>query len=347
MIKRTSRPTSNFYCLNNAIVSDKDLSWAARGLLVFLLTKPDNWRISLAHLIAETKLALGKKSGRDNVYSLLNELICAGYISRKEVRDESGKIQESDYIISEVKSKNENSASTIIGNSNQLETPTPNSNLGDKPISNRSVITQDPHTEKPYTANPDSAKQTLTKNKVKKRIKKELLPTQTDRTITHSVCSGSYSFKPDSLEIELGIMSKTESDAVKQYLSKSLDDLGTAQVVLDEVVGKIRAAKALGHEKPIKTIVGYTSTIVSRLKQGGFVESHSISERKRRENHRLNELTKLAYVNASPTPSDPVVIGKPFSRTNEELSVSEMAMSQIFSMIGIKKPLNTVNHPIY
>ena len=86
IIRRAVRPNSSFYTLDKRISEDKRLSWAARGMLVFLLGKPDHWSVSVAHLTSETKDALGRTSGRDAVYGLLTELQSAGYVSRAQER---------------------------------------------------------------------------------------------------------------------------------------------------------------------------------------------------------------------------------------------------------------------
>jgi hypothetical protein len=61
----------------NATLGDSRLSWKARGLLVYLLSKPDAWEVMVAHLIKEAP------DGRDAVLSGLRELEKAGYIVRK------------------------------------------------------------------------------------------------------------------------------------------------------------------------------------------------------------------------------------------------------------------------
>lgn len=78
-IIRAPRPDNNFYMLDKRISEDKRLGWAARGLLIYLLGKPDNWRVSVPALIAETNGA-GFKTGRDGVYRILKELAGAGYV---------------------------------------------------------------------------------------------------------------------------------------------------------------------------------------------------------------------------------------------------------------------------
>lgn len=99
-IIRAPRPESNFYLLNKAISEDKRISWAARGLLVFLLGKPDHWQVSVNHLRNETK-ECSRPTGRDGVYSILEELIKAGYIERAQMRAEGGKLAQTSYVVSE------------------------------------------------------------------------------------------------------------------------------------------------------------------------------------------------------------------------------------------------------
>lgn len=89
MIIRSTRPESNFYLLDKTISEDKKLSWAARGLLIFLLGKPDNWRVSVEYLSQQTNES-SKKTGKQGIYSLLDELIDVGYVVRsdKQAHDE-------------------------------------------------------------------------------------------------------------------------------------------------------------------------------------------------------------------------------------------------------------------
>ena len=93
MIVRAPRPQGGYTVLRNETLSDRRLSWAARGLLAYLLSKPDHWRVSPAHLVTETAEAR-VSSGRDAVYSLLGELETAGYIVRVQGRAEDGRMAE-------------------------------------------------------------------------------------------------------------------------------------------------------------------------------------------------------------------------------------------------------------
>lgn len=100
MITRAPRPTSNFYMLDKTISEDKRLSWAARGMLVFLLGKPDHWQVSPAALVNETSKA-SRSTGRDGVYAVLKELKSTGYLRAIGARDESGTFAGSNYEVCE------------------------------------------------------------------------------------------------------------------------------------------------------------------------------------------------------------------------------------------------------
>lgn len=72
-IIRTKRLT-RFTVINNDLLEDKRLDWRDLGLLTYLLSKPDNWEVSVAHLQKE------RKTGRYAIYESLKNLIAAGYV---------------------------------------------------------------------------------------------------------------------------------------------------------------------------------------------------------------------------------------------------------------------------
>lgn len=100
MITRAPRPTSNFYLLNKAISEDKRIGWSARGMLIFLLGKPDHWTVSPAALVNETAGAF-RGTGRYGVYAILNELKDAGYLHMIGNRNDGGTFAGTDYLVSE------------------------------------------------------------------------------------------------------------------------------------------------------------------------------------------------------------------------------------------------------
>lgn len=84
-IIRSPRPESHFSIISNEIVRDNRLSYKARGILLELLSRPDNWRISA------DALAANGIDGRDAILTGLKELRDAGYIVTVRVQDDKGR----------------------------------------------------------------------------------------------------------------------------------------------------------------------------------------------------------------------------------------------------------------
>ena len=100
-IIRGPRPEANYYTLDKRISEDVRLGWAARGLLIYLLGKPDNWKVSVMNLRKQTAAAR-IPTGRDGVYALLRELEAVGYVRFEQKRSADGKgFGEIDYLVSE------------------------------------------------------------------------------------------------------------------------------------------------------------------------------------------------------------------------------------------------------
>lgn len=89
----TRKRTKNFAVIPNAIADDQRLSLEARGLLVYLLAKPDDWCVDVQNIRKIGKI------GRDKAYKLLRELREAGYINIEEKRDGKGRVVEYEYLV--------------------------------------------------------------------------------------------------------------------------------------------------------------------------------------------------------------------------------------------------------
>lgn len=74
-VVRIQRHERDFLTVSNATVQDERLTWAARGLLVYLLSLPPDWEIRVSHLQKQGG------AGRDVVRRLLRELQEHGYAS--------------------------------------------------------------------------------------------------------------------------------------------------------------------------------------------------------------------------------------------------------------------------
>ncbi len=84
MIVRVQK-TENYISINNEPLRDSTLSWAARGVLAFLLSQPDNWEANTDHLVSQGQ------GGRDQMLRVLKELEQHGYLLREKLRDTSGR----------------------------------------------------------------------------------------------------------------------------------------------------------------------------------------------------------------------------------------------------------------
>lgn len=80
-IVRAPRKTRNFTIIDNSLADDSGLSMRGLGLLLYILTRPDNWKCN------SMSLAQHFGCGRDAVRSALNELAEAGYARLIKVRD--------------------------------------------------------------------------------------------------------------------------------------------------------------------------------------------------------------------------------------------------------------------
>ena len=70
--------------LENALTQNSDLSWAARGMMGYLLSKPNNWETQVSDLIKQSP------AGKEHVGTVLRELQRFGYIKREKVRQKDG-----------------------------------------------------------------------------------------------------------------------------------------------------------------------------------------------------------------------------------------------------------------
>lgn len=140
-----SKRDVNFTVIDNCVFERNKLSFAAMGMLGYLLSKPDNWSVSVAELSKATE-GTAKKSGRDAVYNILDELIAVGFVSRTKRSD--GKM---DY--------------TVFDKPNT-----------ENPYYGKDVIREIPITEKPDTDNP-----TLINTETTTRTEKEITRTESAR----------------------------------------------------------------------------------------------------------------------------------------------------------------------
>lgn len=94
IIKREKR-THGYVVISNDIFNHPGISWASKGLLGYLLSKPDSWELLVNDIWGNFP------GGRDAVYKMINELRAAGYIESFTEREGNGRIGDRGYIVRE------------------------------------------------------------------------------------------------------------------------------------------------------------------------------------------------------------------------------------------------------
>lgn len=84
MILRKAK-REHYTVVDNEAVNNTKLSLKAKGLILYLMSKPDGWRIRVTHVAQENK------DGKDSIYSALEELREHGFSRTVQVRDGQGR----------------------------------------------------------------------------------------------------------------------------------------------------------------------------------------------------------------------------------------------------------------
>lgn len=84
-----------YFMMRRDSAQDESLSWEARGMLCYLLSKPDDWEVNVKDL--------QQQCGQGRVYRIINELKDARYIKDREKKHnpETGKWEWTPYIVFE------------------------------------------------------------------------------------------------------------------------------------------------------------------------------------------------------------------------------------------------------
>ena len=95
MIVKIKKRENPFAMIDRTALEDSRLSWRARGVLAYLLSKPDDWEVSVQNVINKGK------EGREAIRAVFRELSKFGYCELENVRSESGTLAGKRYVIYE------------------------------------------------------------------------------------------------------------------------------------------------------------------------------------------------------------------------------------------------------
>lgn len=157
MIIRIQKKDNPYVMLDKGFLNDHRLTWKARGMLAYLLSKPDNWRVLVKDLIKRAP------DGRDAVYTILKELQRYGYIHRQQTRAQgSTQFGSYDYNVSETSTipddHNHNPTENTAPQSIEIETQSPVTDIPEAVIAPLPALpdTALPLTVEPLTAKPEA-----------------------------------------------------------------------------------------------------------------------------------------------------------------------------------------------
>ncbi len=94
-IVRIEKRDKGFTVISRMLLEDPRLGWATRGIIAYLLSKPDNWILQVEDLRKRGDL------GRDAIYKRIKNAIECGYITRIDHRNKNGRISHVEYIVRE------------------------------------------------------------------------------------------------------------------------------------------------------------------------------------------------------------------------------------------------------
>ena len=223
--------TRDYTVMRNHHLRNEKLSLKAKGLLSMMLSLPEDWNYTTRGL---AKIC---KEGVDAIGSALRELETAGYIVRHQLRDKSGRISDTEYVIYEQPQPK------------QPDMPQPD--------------TASPGTENPYLDKPDT----------EKPAELNIEKSNTQKSITHGSSTDSIPFRETAAagpperkgrdamslaEIESYrelILENIEYDCIKQQYGTYRDDLDEiVELMVETVCAKRKTTRIAGSDFPHEVV---------------------------------------------------------------------------------------------
>jgi|GEM_PF-1110433 len=249
-IIKIAKRNPGFFMMSNSAISDSRLTWAARGLLAFLLSKPDDWEVSPNHLVRMGNL------GRDGIYTRLRELIQNGYVVRERERDSQGRLIDGvRYTVYE--------QPVNTPDPENPEQVTPNPCLPDL---------AEPEQAQPTLAQPDTTNTELSSN-----TEKPEKPITKKTTTTNTGGGGRDLIFPEKLEPE-------ELDLIRVAVNTCPG--GRRQDILDELAGALGHGDVRSPVGFFATLVRAACSGKFTLQRGAGIQAQRRREAERRERER-------------------------------------------------------------
>lgn len=129
-IRIANRGEHPYTLVDNAILNNQNLSFQAKGLLCWLLSRPDDWTVIIVDIVNR----FGAHHGVKSIRSILKELKGAKYVVVNPIRDARGLILTYEYTIHEKPQESEADYGELIDKIENLE------NLQDYPEGSKGIV---------------------------------------------------------------------------------------------------------------------------------------------------------------------------------------------------------------
>ena len=121
-VNTLKRPHFAFTQIPNSFLDNPTLSAKAKGIMAYLLSKPDNWKFYATDIISHFK------DGRDGIATGIEELEAEGFLARNRVKNEKGQFVGWEYAIRLAENGNSDFGKSDTNNTNTIS----NTNIEEK-----------------------------------------------------------------------------------------------------------------------------------------------------------------------------------------------------------------------
>jgi hypothetical protein len=142
---------SKYVTIHNEFFEIPTLSFGAKGLLGYIISKPENWKIRKTDLIKKST------GGKDQIDGYLLELMAHGFMNWFSIKNEEGKIEEWEYEVYEMPYMNPNKDGCIEEGHRRIaekKAKTKAKNAKKKPKTDNPIVEQKPQSDYPTVDNP-------------------------------------------------------------------------------------------------------------------------------------------------------------------------------------------------
>lgn len=235
---RTAKRENPFVQLDKYFLEDESISFEAKGILAYVLSKPDTWTIRKNDLVKRSK------SGRTRIETALLELMAAGYLNWYQERTENGTFGEWVYDVYERPEFNPDAEKIMAEGKLRLQkrkkkkspaikedsSPKAGNQLSDSPKAGN-PLSENPTSENQPYSNNDLSNNDLNNNELKKEDEEDNIYIGNQKNGLESSFSQTPKIElPTGMDIEdpksdnQPLNRKIESESINQSSNKNVDD---------------------------------------------------------------------------------------------------------------------------